>query len=179
LESGHHGDLWLDLERLCLHPAPIRRLAIELAGRLRAHGAELVCGPLIEGAFVAAMVAEALDLPFTYAERLARDEGGGPFPYRYRVPGALRPLVAGKRVAIVNDVVNAGSAVRGTLADLRDAGAAPIAIGTLAVLGTAAARLAADNGLALETLAMVPNQIWWPAQCPQCAQGLPLTGSRG
>jgi orotate phosphoribosyltransferase len=29
LESGHHGSLWLDLERLCLRPDPIRELAAE------------------------------------------------------------------------------------------------------------------------------------------------------
>jgi orotate phosphoribosyltransferase len=30
-ESGHHGDLWLDLERLCLNVRPIRRFAAKLA----------------------------------------------------------------------------------------------------------------------------------------------------
>src|SRR5262245_33475515 len=34
LESGHHGDLWLDLERLCLRPEPVQRLAAALAKRL-------------------------------------------------------------------------------------------------------------------------------------------------
>ncbi len=34
LESGHHGDLWLDLELLCLRPGPVRRIAVELAAQL-------------------------------------------------------------------------------------------------------------------------------------------------
>ena len=29
LESGHHGDLWLDLEQLCLRPRLAQRLAAE------------------------------------------------------------------------------------------------------------------------------------------------------
>ena len=34
LESGHHGELWLDLELLCLHPSRIQPFACELARRL-------------------------------------------------------------------------------------------------------------------------------------------------
>ena len=74
LEPGHHGDLWLDLELLCLRPEPVQRLAAHLAARLAAHQVEVVCGPLIEGAFVALMVASELGVPFTYAERFADRE---------------------------------------------------------------------------------------------------------
>lgn len=69
-ESGHHGDLWLDLELLCLHVEPIRRLAASLARQLSQHGIEIVCGPLVEGAFVSLFVAEELGVPFTYTNRI-------------------------------------------------------------------------------------------------------------
>ena len=82
---------------------------------------------------------------------------------------------AGKRVAIVNDVINAGSAVRGTLASLRECGAEPVAIGALATFGRAARELAATHDLPLETLASFPMRIWEPGACPSCAQGVPLT----
>ena len=70
LESGHHGDLWLDLELLCLQPERIRPLTNELAARLTKYGTEVVCGPLVEGAFLALMVAAELRLPFTYSAPL-------------------------------------------------------------------------------------------------------------
>jgi orotate phosphoribosyltransferase len=173
-ESGHHGDLWLDLEKLCLRPEPVRRLAAELARRLAPHGIEAVCGPLVEGAFVALFVANELGVPFTYAELLADRASDSLFPARYRIPRALRGELAGRRVAIVNDVVNAGSAVRATLADLAACGARAVALGTLAVLGKKAAELAAGASLVLETLAEFPNTIWQPAECPLCARGVPL-----
>jgi orotate phosphoribosyltransferase len=183
LESGHHGDLWLDLELLCLDPQPIRRFAREIAARLARHNVEIVCGPLVEGAFVALMAAEDLGLPFCYSERVEsvrarnhpQQQAGVLYPMEYRIPRALRSKVCGKRVAIVNDVINAGSAVRGTVADLAACGAEPVVIATLLVLGSWASEYAEAKNLALETLATLPNTIWAPAGCPLCKQNIPLS----
>jgi len=182
LESGHHGDLWLDLELLCLDPEPIRRFAREVAARLARHNLEIVCGPLIEGAFVALMVASELGLPFCYTERLETAAGNRAqrpadalYPVQYRIPNALRAKVRGKRVAVVNDVINAGSAVRATLADLTACEARPIAIAALLVLGEWASEHARAENLALETLATLPNPIWIPSACPFCEKGVPFT----
>ena len=179
LESGHHGDLWLDLELLCLRPDPVRKLAARLAARLAPHDVEAVCGPLVEGAFVAMMAASELGVPFTYAERFEHSERRGLFPVDYRVPRALRAQVRGKRLAVVNDVVNAGSAVRAALADLESCAARPVAIGALLVLGSSASRIAADRAIALETLASLPNNIWTPAECPMCTRGMALVSGLG
>jgi hypothetical protein len=118
-ESGHHGDFWLDLETLCVRPAAIRALAADLAGRLRAYGVDAVCGPLNEGAFIALMVAAELDCDFTYAERFPHPTRDTLFAVEYRVPEAQHSLVRARRVAIVNDVISAGSAVRGAYANLQ------------------------------------------------------------
>ena len=174
LESGHHGELWLDLERLCLQPERVRPFAVELASLLKPHQVEAVCGPLNEGAFVALMVAEELGVDFTYAERIATTRRDGLFPVDYRLPGPLREWVPGRRVAIVNDVINAGSAVRGTFTDLQACGAIPVALASLLVLGTSAADFAKDRGIPLEHLAQLSNPLWEPSSCPLCAACLPL-----
>lgn len=174
LESGHHGDLWLDLALLCLRPERVRPFAAELAERLRRHGIDAVCGPLVEGAFVALMVAGELGVPFVYAERFAESQTDALYPVTYRLPPALRAAIDGKRVAIVDDVINAASAVRGTFADLKTYGATTVAVGALLVLGHSATRFAADNKIALETLASLPNAIWQPVECPLCARNIPL-----
>jgi orotate phosphoribosyltransferase len=57
-ESGHHWELWLDRELLLVEPEPVRRQARRLAGRVAAGRPEIVCGPLVEGAFVALLAAE-------------------------------------------------------------------------------------------------------------------------
>jgi orotate phosphoribosyltransferase len=174
LESGHHGNLWMDLEALFLEPARIEPLAAELSARLAKHNAEVICGPLVEGAFLALMVAQRLGLPFTYSERFENADPGDLYPFAYRVPRTLRRYVHAKRIAIVNDVINAGSAVRGTTADLQECGAQPIVIGALLVLGDWAPTFAAASSMAVESLAALPNELWTPAQCPLCAGNVPL-----
>jgi orotate phosphoribosyltransferase len=173
-ESGHHGEVWLELELLFLRPQRVRPLAEALADRLRSYEAEVVCGPLVEGAFVGLMVGSLLDLPFSYSEPVRDRDATGLFPVSYSIPRSFEPKLRGKRVAIVNDVINAGSAVRGTLASLKKCGARPVAIGTLAVYGDAAHDLAATHQVALETLASFPSRIWEPSTCPLCAKGVPL-----
>src|SRR5262245_51691875 len=76
LESGHHGDLWLDLDTLFLRPRSLRPFAVELAARLSQHDVDAVCGPLVGGAFLAQIVAAELDVNFYYAEWLVRPGNG-------------------------------------------------------------------------------------------------------
>ncbi|MFI5184526.1 MAG: orotate phosphoribosyltransferase [Vicinamibacteria bacterium] len=173
-ESGHHGERWLELERLCLDPKPVQDLAACMAKRLEPRRIEVVCGPLVEGAFVALMVASDLGVPFTYAERVEGVATDALYPMAYRLPIPLRDVARGRRVAIVNDVVNAGSAVRATWADLEGCGARPVAVGALAILGDWASGFAAEKGLALEALAAFPSALWTPGECPLCARGVPL-----
>ncbi len=179
LESGHHGDLWLDLELLCARPKLVWPLAAELARRLRQFEVEVVCGPLVEGAFVALLVAAELDKSFSYAERFARPSLDGLFPAGYRLPDSVRESVQGRRVAIVNDVINAGSAVRGTFEDLERCGADVVAVGTLLTLGGAAGEFAASHNIALQSLAALPNTLWSAHACPLCAAGVPLEDVAG
>jgi orotate phosphoribosyltransferase len=174
LESGHHGELWLDLDGLFARPARVAPFVARLAGQLSAYGVDIVCGPLVGGAFVAQGVAAQLDVACAWTERVAASSGGALYSARYRVPDALRPLLGGRSVAIVDDVINAGSATRATLAEVRACGARPVAVGALLVLGSGAAELADAEGLALESVAAMGNALWEPAQCPLCAAGVEL-----
>jgi orotate phosphoribosyltransferase len=179
LESGHHGDLWFDLELLCSQPRRVQPLCAELASRLSQFKVDVVCGPLIEGALVGLMVASELNVRFAYSERFMRPGHAGLFPAGYRIPASLRPTLKGKRVAIVNDVINAGSAVIGTYANLQACGANVVTIGALLVLGSAASEFARAKGVELESLAHLPNQLWEAAKCPLCSSGLSLEDEAG
>ncbi len=173
-ESGHHGDRWLEPDLLLQRPTALRPFAIALSQRLRRHGFEVVCGPLTGGAFLAQMVAEECAVAFAFAERFAPPPSDALYQVRYRIPDALRDGLRGATVAIVNDVTNAGSAVRGTYEDLVACGARPVALGTLAAFGAWSSTFAATNHVALESLETLPFNLWTKAECPLCALGEPL-----
>lgn len=113
-------------------------------------------------------------MEFFYADRFIEPSSISIFPVDYRLPEAQREKIRGKRVAIVNDVINAGSAVRGAFADLVDCGAQPVALGALLVLGTTAATFAIEWRMALEALVSMPHTVWVPSECPLCGYGVPL-----
>jgi orotate phosphoribosyltransferase len=167
--------MWLDLEMLFLEPDRVRPLATKLAARLATYRVDVVCGPLVEGAFLALMVASEMGLPFTYAAPVPEEKPGKLYPLRYQLPSALCGEVRGKRVAIVNDAINVGSAVRGTFMDLKRCQAEPVAIAALAVLTPWASRFAETNDVGLEVLASLESEVWTVTACPLCMRGEPLT----
>ena len=174
LESGYHGGLWLDLEPLFLQPRRLRPWVDELARKLSGHSLDAVCGPLLGGAFLAQLLASVLDLEFYYTERIVPAEPHGLYPVQYRLPAALRGSVAGKAVAIVDDAISAGSAARGTLAELRAWGARPAVAGALLTMGATGLEYFAGEHLPVVSLVQLPYQVWAPAECPLCAAGQPL-----
>jgi orotate phosphoribosyltransferase len=178
-ESGHHGDRWLEPDLLLQRPTVLRPFAIAVSQRLRRHTFEVVCGPLTGGAFLAQMVAEQCDVAFAFAERFAPPPSDALYQVRYRIPDALREGLRGASVAIVNDVTNAGSALRGTYEDLVACGARPVALGTLVAFGAWSTRFANDHDLALEALERLGNNLWTRDECPLCAAGEPLEDRSG
>lgn len=174
LESGHHGNLWLDLDLLFLRPAPLQPFAVELAGRFAKFRPAAICGPLVGGALIAQMIAVELGVEFYYTERFVPAVQGALYSVEYRLPTSLRRQIQGKEVVIVDDVINAGSAVRGTLAEVRACGARMVAVGALLVLGSAAPNFFAGQNLPIERIAALESNLWTPAECPLCAEHIPL-----
>jgi len=95
-------------------------------------------GPLVGGAFLAQLLATALKVEFFFTERVLSGEGEGLYQAQYHLSRASRSRVRDMRLAIVDDAISAGSAVRATYAEVQGHGAEPVVIGALLVLGTAA-----------------------------------------
>ncbi len=194
-ESGMHGDLWLDLDRLFAESARVRPWAGELARRLAPHKPQVICGPQTGGAILARLVADELGVGDCAAERIVPSAAGGLPPVverassaarpaapttrgmpavAYHIPAADRARLGGRRVAVVDDAINAGYAVGAVLGELRTCGAVPVALGALLVLNDGAASLAGRHGLLLVSLVEISAGLWPPADCPLCRGGVPL-----
>ncbi len=169
-ESGHHGDLWLNLDSLFVDARQMRRWVSALGESVAVCRSEYVCGPLTGGAFVAQWLAAEIGAGFIFAERFVLPTGA----VQYRLPESLRGLLPGKRVLLVDDVINAGSAVLSTLADLQAGGAELVGLASLLTLGQAASQIAPQYSVPFFALASLERGLWLPKECPLCRSGAPL-----
>ena len=174
LESGYHGALWLDLDSLFCDARRLAPFVNTLAFAIRSHRVSAVCGALLGGAFLAQLVARELNVDFLFTERVMPADASGLFRARYRLPAALASRVAGCRIAIVDDVMSAGSALRGTATEVRAHGGDVVVAGALLVLGKSGDEYFAGQGIPVVASARDDYTLWVPADCPLCANGTPL-----
>jgi orotate phosphoribosyltransferase len=177
LESGYHTDLWFNLDALFVSPEQIAPHVSALAELLRPFEISAVCGPLLGGAFLAQALATHLSLRFYFTEPtpLQTDRSSPElFAAAYRLPSDLRQGVRDERIAIVDDVISAGSSARATATELAAAGAATVAVGALLLLGDEAVAHFSTRSVPLVAVARRDFNLWSPADCPLCHIGEPL-----
>jgi orotate phosphoribosyltransferase len=174
LESGYHSDTWFTLDALFATPREIAPLISALAARLAGYRPTAICGPLLGGAFLAHALALELDTQFFYSEPQINSKSPELFTASYTLPAELQKRAHGQRVALVDDVISAGSSVRATFTAVSDAGASVVAVGTLALLGSKAGDHFARLGVPLVALTQREFTTWAPSDCPLCKAGVIL-----
>jgi orotate phosphoribosyltransferase len=163
--SGDHGSGWVDKDSIFVEPKRVARLGELLAAAMRRFGGEILCGPATGGLIVAQWTAFALGMPAVFAEHNSprtRAELRGQFGFHR----GYDQLVAGKRVLVVDDVVNTGQSVRQTVTAVRAAGGEVIAAGAIVDRGNVDA-----PGLGVpEYVYLIEYDIpdWSAADCPLC-----------
>ncbi|MEP7054923.1 MAG: hypothetical protein ABI912_06715 [Actinomycetota bacterium] len=160
--ADFHGDTWLDLDALLADATCLRGYADGLALMLAAYSPDTVCGPLDGGAFVAQFVAARIGASFAYN---SSDNSFG------TIRGAD---VFDRGDVVVDDAINAGTAVRATVAALRTAGARVLAIGSLITCLPDGGRVGDALGVPQHHLLGIDTELWTAADCPQCAAGIPV-----
>ena len=173
MESGLHCGLWFDLDAAFVDQAALDPFVTTLAQSLRRHDVEAVCGPLTGGAFLAQLVARLLGGEF-YFTAPAPPAGNGPFSARYQLAPGIGHRLLGKRIALVDDVMSAGSSLRATMTEVETHGGIPVVVGALCMLDTIGAAFFTERGLRIETTGRAPFDSWRPAECPLCAAAVPL-----
>jgi glycerate kinase len=107
---------------------------------------------------------------FVFVERFVSPSA----PVAYRIPASLRPRLRGRSVIVVDDVVNAGSAILATVAEIRACEAELVGFASLLVLGEALTRTTQQYGVPFFRLATLQRGLWSPESCPLCRAGEPL-----
>jgi orotate phosphoribosyltransferase len=162
--SGKHGSAYVNKDAVYPNTARVAELCRFLADAAVPHRPEVVCGPAMGGIILAQWTGHHLGLPAVYAEKVP--EGGMGLRRGYD------KLVAGKRVLVVEDILNTGGSVKDAVAAVRAAGGEVVAVGALVNRG---AVTAADAGVpALVALLDVALDAWDPDACPLCRDGVAI-----
>jgi orotate phosphoribosyltransferase len=174
LESGYHTDFWFELDGLFVDPDRCAPLIGALSERLDAYDISGVCGPLLGGAFLAQAIAIKLRKRFYYTQPVTQKSNQGLYRAEYHLPPELRAHIKGERVALVDDVISAGSSVRATHAVLTAAGAEIVVVGTLMLLGSKASPYFSELGVPVEASERREFNLWSANNCPMCRLGTAL-----
>jgi orotate phosphoribosyltransferase len=169
--SGDHGSGWIDKDAIYPHTERVERLCRDMAGEVRGWGIDVVCGPATGGLIVAEWTAHELGVLSIFTEHGAAPQGEA-----LRGPFALRRgydrVVAGRRVLVVDDIVNTGLSLRQTAEAVRGAGGLLAGAACLVSRGNVdAAGLGVDRFLYLLEY-KIP--AWPAAQCRLCRDGVPV-----
>jgi orotate phosphoribosyltransferase len=167
--SGRHGSAYVNKDAVYPHTERVRELCALLAEAARPLGAEIVCGPAMGGIILAQWTGHHLGLPAVYAEKAP--EGGMALRRGYD------RLVRGRRVVVVEDVVNTGGSLAEAIRAVRAAGG--VVAGAVALCNRGGVTAAALDVPALAALVELPLESWTAEECPLCRRGVPVDTSVG
>ena len=164
LASGKHSSRYLEKFQVLQWPVRTAMLCADIAewASSRSVAPRTVAGPTTGGIILAHEVARQLELRAVYAERI---EGSRGREFRRGFE-----LGAGERVLVVDDIMTTGGSVQDTLDAVRRAGAQVVGAAVLVDRSGGAATL----DVPLHALWTVDIPTYAPADCPQCAAGVPV-----
>jgi orotate phosphoribosyltransferase len=168
--SDEHGDGWIDKDAVYPHTERSAELGRLLATATEELGPEVVCGPATGGLIVAQWTAHALGALAAFGEHPRGFHEGDARPFELK--RHFERVVAGRRVLVVDDVVNTGYSLRGTIAAVRAAGGEVVGVGAVVNRGVATAGTLGASAFVF--LLEHPLASWPAAECPLCRQGVPV-----
>lgn len=175
-DSGEHGSGWIDKDVINEHTDQEDGLCTMLAETVRDLAPEVVCGPATGGIVVSQWTAHALGALAVFAEHdddtTPQAGSGGPVRGAFVLRRGYDRVVDGKRVVVVDDVINTGLSIRQTVETVRDAGGQVVGAGALISRGnTTAADLGVNDA---RWLLEVEIPSWPASECELCRRGVPI-----
>lgn len=177
--NGGHGSEYVNKDALFTRPRELSKMCKYIAQNFTdtfgISNADIVLGPAVGGALIVQWVAYHL-YKTTSAEVLAiyadKENGGFVLKRGYDV------LVPGKRVLVVEDILNTGGSVKQVVELARTHGGNVIGVGAICNRGNV--RIV-DIGKppALTSVVSVNMQVYDARECPFCAEGKPINTKIG
>lgn len=177
--SGDHGSGWIAKDLVYPDAERCRELGAFLAQTLDGIDVDVLCGPATGGLFVSTWTAihmPGVDAVFAEHDptwrRPAGAHPGEPVRGPFVLSRGFDETVAGRRVVIVDDIVNTGHSVRQTAEAVRAARGEVLAAASWVDRANAAA---GDLTVPEYRTVHVERIPYWPAaDCDLCAKGVPV-----
>lgn len=177
--SGKHGSAYINKDAIYPHAQLTNLLCRDIAREFLNDGVETVVGPE-KGAIVLSHWTTywlnigrknlgSPDVMFTYAEK-----SGDSFVFNR----GYDKHISGKRVLVVEDLLNTGGSARKTVEAVRAAGGEVVGLGVLCNRG-GVTKEGAGNVPKLFSVVNVAMEAFDPAECPLCRTGVPINTTIG
>jgi len=167
--SGHHGPGWIAKDVINMDPTRPHALGRMLAEAIEESGCELdlVCGPAIGGVISAQYTALALGVECVFAERVRIDDSE-----EFRLKRGYDEVVSGRRVLVVDDVINTGHSTKLVLSAVAAAGGEVVAVAAWISRGNVGVEsFGVDTFIYLDEV-LLPSHA--PETCELCARSVPI-----
>lgn len=160
LSSGLHSDAYCQCALVLQYPEHAEKLARQLADAVKDKGITCVVGPALGGVTLAYEVARQLGVKGIFAER---KEG----VMQLRRGFSLQDDDV---VLVVEDVITTGGSVKEVIALLEADNKRIAAVGSIIDRSGGTA----EFGYPFYSLLSLPLRAYQPAECPMCAEGIPV-----
>lgn len=175
LASGQHSEQYIDKNTILIRPSLLSWYCHEVASRVSKHRPDFIIGPVLGGALIAHRVAEHLTG--------IRDDGGPLALFAdkqqdgsYELRRGFGEYVRGKTVAVVEDVITTGSAVRKVIDAVKTAGGRVACVTSLCNRGGV---MGLDDVENFSVLMEFTVDAFPADACPLCSTNIPISKEFG
>lgn len=173
---GKHSSAYINKDAVYPYTRKTSWLCSQVAKVFEDDGVEVVIAPAVGAVILSQWTAHHLSnlsgrsVFSAYADKV--NNGG------FIIKRGYDELIKGKRVLVVDDVINTGGSARETVAAVRTCGGLVVGVGALCNRGNSTLE-SLGNVPKLITLIDVKMDVWDAADCPLCKKRVPINTAVG
>jgi len=163
LTSGKHSDTYISKDKVYCNPILFRDVVDDIINRIRYLKYDVITGPAIAGAVLAAPISVLTGKIFVYPEKIEKELYPGKLETRMEFRRGYNHVIKNKRVLAIEDIITTGGSLTKTVNSIIDCGG-NIA-GVISLWNRTNFKIPTCTNM---TLIDKPVDSWLPDECPLC-----------
>lgn len=180
-QTGAHGNAYVAKDRIVPDPVLIDEVGMMMADIISDKEIDTVVVPAVGGIVLGHIVAKYLSLfkdkkvNSVFIEKAPKDDTGKD---TFKITRGYEKFLKGKRVAVVEDIVNTGYSAKKIIECAKDAGAKVEAVAVICNRGGVKAE-DLEPGVEFVSLTELSLEKYEPEECPLCKKGVAVSTEFG